>query len=586
MRENGTSLKSTEERSGDWKQFRKFFKQVKLSWGFIALTLAVSIIYYGATSFIPQTTAALYAGEFTAAAIMGLVINYSLTLVLSLATSILQLFAEGRSVRAARNSVWERMMNIKTSYYDRNKPNELLSAVTSDTEAAVSSLISVIIMVPSLLLYLVMCLMQVSVHSTKLLVVVFFLIPVYILYGIWMGRWQYRTGRNIQARIGGLTGFLTERIRNLTLIKNFSKESAEEQAGVDASGQLYKANVQYQYINGIVGGYTMVTEAIGILAAVLWGCMLLRQGEITLEAWLAFFMFVPMINTIFRQLSLMWCNVKELQGRAARLGRLMEAPREEMSKDKDAKIEVDSIAFENVSFGYEKNAPVLDGVSFVIPKGKKTAIVGESGCGKTTVLRLIEHLYEPEAGKIKNGKDDIGGFHLESWRSKLSYVAQDATIFGGTFRECLTYGIGREASEEELEAAAKQAGIYDFIMAQENRFETNLAIWGSALSGGQRQRLVIARELLKNADVLLLDEPTSALDAETAGAVSRSIFQNFPGKTIVTVTHELSFISEADQIIVLDAGKVVGCGRHEELLERCDTYRGLVEEQSYQEVLA
>lgn len=586
MRENGTSLKSTEERSGDWKQFRKFFKQVKLSWGFIALTLAVSIIYYGATSFIPQTTAALYAGEFTAAAIMGLVINYSLTLVLSLATSILQLFAEGRSVRAARNSVWERMMNIKTSYYDRNKPNELLSAVTSDTEAAVSSLISVIIMVPSLLLYLVMCLMQVSVHSTKLLVVVFFLIPVYILYGIWMGRWQYRTGRNIQARIGGLTGFLTERIRNLTLIKNFSKESAEEQAGVDASGQLYKANVQYQYINGIVGGYTMVTEAIGILAAVLWGCMLLRQGEITLEAWLAFFMFVPMINTIFRQLSLMWCNVKELQGRAARLGRLMEAPREEMSKDKDAKIEVDSIAFENVSFGYEKNAPVLDGVSFVIPKGKKTAIVGESGCGKTTVLRLIEHLYEPEAGKIKNGKDDIGGFHLESWRSKLSYVAQDATIFGGTFRECLTYGIGREASEEELEAAAKQAGIYDFIMAQENRFETNLAIWGSALSGGQRQRLVIARELLKNADVLLLDEPTSALDAETAGAVSRSIFQNFPGKTIVTVTHELSFISEADQIIVLDAGKVVGCGRHEELLERCDIYRGLVEEQSYQEVLA
>lgn len=586
MRENGTSLKSTEERSGDWKQFRKFFKQVKLSWGFIALTLAVSIIYYGATSFIPQTTAALYAGEFTAAAIMGLVINYSLTLVLSLATSILQLFAEGRSVRAARNSVWERMMNIKTSYYDRNKPNELLSAVTSDTEAAVSSLISVIIMVPSLLLYLVMCLMQVSVHSTKLLVVVFFLIPVYILYGIWMGRWQYRTGRNIQARIGGLTGFLTERIRNLTLIKNFSKESAEEQAGVDASGQLYKANVQYQYINGIVGGYTMVTEAIGILAAVLWGCMLLRQGEITLEAWLAFFMFVPMINTIFRQLSLMWCNVKELQGRAARLGRLMEAPREEMSKGKDAKIEVDSIAFENVSFGYEKNAPVLDGVSFVIPKGKKIAIVGESGCGKTTVLRLIEHLYEPEAGKIKNGKDDIGGFHLESWRSKLSYVAQDATIFGGTFRECLTYGIGREASEEELEAATKQAGIYDFIMAQENRFETNLAIWGSALSGGQRQRLVIARELLKNADVLLLDEPTSALDAETAGAVSRSIFQNFPGKTIVTVTHELSFISEADQIIVLDAGKVVGCGRHEELLERCDTYRGLVEEQSYQEVLA
>lgn len=586
MKENVPSKKSTEERTGDWKQFRRFFKQVKLSWGFIILTLVFSIVYYAAVSFIPGSTAELYAGEFTTAAIMGVVVNYSLTLVLSLASAVLQLFAEGRSVRSARNSVWVRMMNVKTSYYDRHKPNELLSAVTSDTEAAVSTLISVIIMVPSLLFYLLMCLMQVSAYSTKLLAVVFFLIPVYIIYGILMGRWQYRTGRSIQVRIGGLTGFLTERIRNLTLIKNFVKENEEEKAGVRASEELYKANVQYQYISGIVAGYTMVTEAVGILAAVLWGCELLRQGEVNLEAWLAFFMFVPMINTIFRQLSLMWCNVKELQGRAARLSKLMDAPQEEMNEDGTKEIVPDSIAFENVSFRYEESAPVLDGVSFTIPKGKVTAIVGESGCGKTTVLRLIEHLYEPDGGDIKCGTARIDSFHLESWRKRLSYVAQEAAIFGGTIRECLTYGVDRTVTDEELAVAAKQAEIYDFIMRQGNKFDTDLAIWGSALSGGQRQRLVIARELLKNADVLLLDEPTSALDAETAGAVSDTIFKNFAGKTIVTVTHELSFISGADQIIVLSGGKVAGCGTHRDLMADCAAYRELVEEQSYQEVFA
>lgn len=586
MKESAVTKKGVEERAGSWRRFSVFFRQVKLSWGFILLTLVFAIVYYMAVTAVPGSTAELYAGEFTAAAIMGVVVNYSLMLILSLVSSVLQLLAEGRSVRSARNSVWERMMNIRTSYYDKHGPNELLSAVTSDTEVTVSALITVIVSIPSLLMYLLMCLMQISSYSIKLLAVVFVLIPVYVVYGILMGRWQCRTGRSIQVRIGGLTGFLTERIRNLTLIKIFTRENAEERTGIGASEELYKANLQYQYIIGIVSGYTMVTEAIGILAAVLWGCVLLKQGEIDLAAWLAFFMFVPMINTIFRQLSIMWCNIKELQGRAARLSALMDAPQEELNESGIREIRIEAIAFEQVSFGYEEDALVLDGVSFTIPGGKTTAIVGESGCGKTTALRLIERLYNPFGGTVRCGDNDIRDFCLDSWRDKLSYVAQDAAIFGGTFRECLTYGVSRSVTEEELIRAAKQAEIYDFIMAQEEKFDADVAIWGSALSGGQRQRLVIARELLRNADVLLLDEPTSALDAETAGAVSRTIFKSFAGKTIVTVTHELSFISEADHIIVLSRGKVADCGTHSELMSRCEEYRELVEEQSYQEVFA
>ena len=584
MQEKKTPKESREEKSGSWSSFKSFFTQVKLSWGLIVLSLAFSIVYYVVVSYIPGSTAALYAGEFTTAAIMGVVINYTLTLVLSLASSIIQLFAQGRSVRSARNSVWKHMMKISTSYYDKHGANQLLSAITSDTEAAVSSLISIIISIPSLILYLVMCLMQISNYSSRLLMVVFILIPVYILYGVLMGRWQYRTGRSIQTRIGGLTGFLTERIRNLTLIKSFTQEEKEETNGVQVSGELYRANVQYQYINGIVGGYTMVTEAIGILAAVLWGSMLLKQGEINLEAFLAFFMFVPMINTIFRQLSMMWCSIKELQGRASRLGDLMEAPKENMNENGAHDIPDGDLTFEQVTFGYDDANEILKNASFVIPKGKMTAIIGESGCGKTTILRLIEHLYTPDAGKIKMAGTDIEQFQIPSWRKKLSYVTQDAAVFGGTIRECLTYGLDRTVTDAELEKAAKQAGIYEYIQSKENGFDTDLTMWGNALSGGQRQRLVIARELLKNADVLLLDEPTSALDAQTAAAVSANIAKNFAGKTVVTVTHELSFISGADQIIVLGEGMVKGCGTHSELMKKCPQYREYVQEQSYQEV--
>ena len=244
------------------------------------------------------------------------------------------------------------------------------------------------------------------------------------------------------------------------------------------------------------------------------------------------------------------------------------------------------VALQEVSFRYCQGEPVLSGVTLTIPRGRTTAIVGVSGSGKTTILRLLERLYCPDQGAVTVGGQNLDELNLRAWRDKISYVTQDAATFSGTVRESMTYGVGRPVSDEELAQAAKLSGIYDYIMEQPGGFDAQMAIWGSAMSGGQRQRLVIARELLKDADVLLLDEPTSALDAETAAEVSDTIFSRFAGKTIVTVTHELNFIANADQIVVLKGGKVVDSGTHQALMERCAPYRELVEEQSYQEVFA
>lgn len=586
MKKNDKTQITKTESTGSWKNFGAFLRHAKLSWVWILIALVTTMVYYVTVSRLPGSTAELFTGKFTADALINAILAYVTMFIAQATVSVLSLFAEAKSVRSSRKAVWKRMMGIQSKYYDEKNAATMLSAVTSDTEQTVTSLLNLVILVPGLITYLVSALTKINGYSPKLLLAVVVLIPVYILYSFLMGRWQYKVGRRIQVRIGGLTGFLTERIKNLTLIKSFVTEKKEEEKGTVASSELYKAKVESAKMNAVVVAYTMGAEVIGIIIAVIWGSILLKNGEIDLPAWLAFFLFVPTINTVLRQLTNVWSNLKDVQGRASRLGELMEAPQENMNESAPAAIPSGQIELSDVSFTYTEGTSLLERVSFIIPEGKTTAIVGPSGSGKTTVLRLLENLYTPQSGTITVGGTRLDELNLSVWRDRLSYVNQDAELFSGTVREALTYGIRREVSDEELIRAAKTAGIYDYISEQPEGFDAELAIWGSAMSGGQRQRMVIARELLKDADILLLDEPTSALDAETATAISDTFFNGFKGKTIVTISHELNFIAQADNIVVLNHGKLEGRGTHEELLRTCRTYRALVEEQSYQEVFA
>ena len=569
---------------GTWKQFLAFFKHSHLSWGWIVLSMALNMTYYLTISKIPGSTAALFAGKFTTKAIMDAVMNYSLTLLLLVVTNVGSIVAQAKSVRSVRKAVWTRMMGIRTSFYDKYDSSKLLSAVTSDTETAVATLMTVLVTIPGLIFYLMQALPIINEFSPKLLWAILVLIPFYILYAIFMGRWQFKVGMRIQVRIGGLTGYLTDRIRNLTMIKSFATEEVEEEKGIETAQKLYKGNMDFAYVNSVVVAYTLIAEIAGVVIAVILGCALPRTDEIDLQSWLTFYLFAPTINTVFRQLTTMWSNLKDVQGRVARLGMMMEAPQENMNENAGRTVTDGDIVFENVTFSYVDDIKSLHNINLVVPKGKMTAIVGHSGSGKTTILRLIERLYDPQEGKIKVNDISLKDFNLPTWRGKLSYVSQGADLFGGTIREALTYGIHRDVSDEEIEAAVRKTGIYDFIMQMPDKYDSKIAIWGNAMSGGQRQRMVIARELLKDADILLLDEPTSALDAETASTVSQMIFESFRNRTIIAVTHEIGLVTHADQIIVMSEGEVVGAGAHDELMRTNPLYRSFVEEQSYQEV--
>lgn len=575
---------NTRTSTQNWKGFFQFLKRGKISWGLTILTLALSMIQTEATIAMTEYTAMLYSGDFSKYVLIHMSLYLALSFVFTLATDLLRTLAEARSVRNVRNVIWKKMLRISNAAYMEERPEYLLSTVTNDASGAVSGIITFILSSVSSIYYTVRVLITINKYNIKLLLSLLALIPLHILYGVLVGRWRYRTNKQIQTKIGAITAFMSERIRNLELIKLFTNETKEEANGASAVNSLFKARLQSAYLDATGTAYGALSNIISILIAVFWGSFLLSRGEIQRDAWMAFFIFVPTLGAQLQTLVNKWLSIKGIQGNAARLSQLLDMPEE---TDTDgaaaASFQNGDICFQDIHFSYGEKK-VLSDVSFTVPEGKVTAIIGTSGSGKTTLLNLLEKFYTPESGEITVGGVNISDLGIASFRSHLAYIQQDAGVFSGSLREILTYGVQRAVSDKELEEVTRAAGIFDYIEKQPDRFDSRIEMWGASVSGGQRQKLVIARELLRQSDILLLDEPTSALDPQATKEICHVLSTVFQGKTMLMVTHDLSIAAKADQIILLNRGRIVESGTHQELLQCSSLYRSMVQEQSFQEV--
>jgi subfamily B ATP-binding cassette protein MsbA len=235
-----------------------------------------------------------------------------------------------------------------------------------------------------------------------------------------------------------------------------------------------------------------------------------------------------------------------------------------------------NIIFENISFSYLENVPLIDNISLTIKKGQTVALVGHSGAGKTTILNLICRFFDPVSGIITLDGTDIRKITMSSLRSNLALVSQDVTLFNDTIKENIAYGT-KAAALPEIQKAAKHAAAHDFIMELPNGYDTMIGENGVKLSGGQRQRIAIARAMLKNAPILLLDEATSSLDTKSERAVQEALSNLMQNRTTIVVAHRLSTIQSADLIHVIDEGRVAESGNHEELLQLNGAYAKLYE---------
>lgn len=381
-----------------------------------------------------------------------------------------------------------------------------------------------------------------------------------------------------QTLLGEGNSYFTERVSQMRLIKAYGTEETERIQGEVELQKMYHLDNRAAKITALL------TPLIGAILTVLLvsiigiGLFRVNQGIITVGTIVAFFLYFYEALTPIQTIAGFIVEVKEVNGSTKQLFKLLKREKEEYNNEEKISQRED-ILFENVSFGYNDTQDILKNVSFSIKEGKQTAIVGESGSGKTTVLSLLERFYEIKGGNIYYGNTPINLLNLESWRALFSYVAQDSIIISGTIRDNMTYGSKREVSDKELIEIAKIADIYDFIIQQPDQFETNVGERGIHLSGGQKQRLAIARAIIRQPKYLLLDEATANLDSATEENVQRAIDRILEGRTSVVIAHRLSTIINADNIVVLQKGKVIGQGTHQELLKNNSYYAELIQKQ-------
>lgn len=588
MKKNAKALPKT----GSWSAFLRMLGQINLPWLMILIAFIFEVGYNRVLLSLPTTTSALFGGSLDGQALRDAVLYYiTYGLVVSGDFWFLGI-TKNLAVRNARIRVWSGMMRTKTEYYDSHAPAALSSAISNDVESAVTSLVGFIVSVLPGMYYIVAATVTIGEYDILLLLSILVLLPLKWLYMVVISRKLHDSQVSVFQRIGVLTGYLAERVKNLPLIKQFTNEPEELENGTAAIEDLRKANMRKVKVGCVSTAISSVLGLMQHLVTIVFGVILLQKGRITIEQWIAFFLFASQINSRFSELIGYWQTLKSAQGMAARVVEIMEAPKEQSEQQARAAATEDipsqgaeGVEFHNVSFSYgEKEA--LKKVSFTVPAGKATAIVGLCGSGKTTLLSLLERFYETGSGEVLLGNQDVKAESLSNLRGRFSYVQQGAGVFSGTVREILTYGLRREVSEEELTEAAKSVGAWEFISALPQGLDSEIAADGSSLSGGQRQRLVLAREFLRNADILLLDEPTSALDATTAQAVEETILRVFRGKTILMITHDMSLLKGMDQVVVMEEGEVKGCGTYETLLSTCPLLNEMVQMQNMGVTLA
>lgn len=550
------------------------FKGVKLPWILIAVTLIVSVVMMDSelevasmtSEIIDSSQKAIDAGEL---------VNYMLMTCLyaamTIASNYLTRRMEEEVTFRVRVKLWNKIMRLPMKYYDSDNGNELVSRVTSDASAPASLFTTAV----SCIVCTVTCFSafrRLYGYNDTLASYSLIMIPVTAVICAVFGFLQFKLGVYSTATFAGSLGYLAERVRNFKLIKSAAAEKIEEKKGSGAFVKLYIAD----FLNWlVVAGYQFSSSLFSIAFIIIVfvaGSRLIPTGEITVAELSSFYMICGIVSVQLMQFFMNVGSVFETFGTMRKIARIMGTDGEARG-EKSAPEDARDINFCNVSFSYDGEKEVLKNVSFTIPKGKVTAIVGGNGAGKTTVFKILSGLYEPTGGNVFYGDEDIMQYNLESWRDKFAYVSQNEALIGGTVRENIMYGIDREVSDEEIFDVAKRANCYDFITGKPDGINSDVGLDGGNFSGGQAQCISIARAMMRNSDCLLLDEATSNLDAVSTALVTDALDKLTRGKTAVMIAHSYAATQNADYVIVMSDGEVEAAGSPDELLKANEYYR-------------
>jgi len=505
--------------------------------------------------------------------LVGLILLFLIQALFSFGHNYLMGAVGQRVLAQLRMALFSHLQSLSLPFFSRRRTGELLSRLTNDlgvvqtlaTELPVNLIRQAAILIGGIAIIIYM--------NWRLALLTLLLIPVVVTAARWMGKRLKSLSRSVQDEMADTTVLMEEMISAIRTIKSFGREEHERNRFAVQTEKTLQATLKRLRISAAFGPM-MIFFGTSAATGLLWyGAGEVIVKKTTPGEMVAFVIYAVIITGPFGSLARLFSQLQESLGAGQRVFELLDTPAQ--IADRPGALPLPEIKgevrFEEVSFQYLPDQPVLKGISFTVRPSEKVALVGPSGAGKSTLISLLHRFYDPTSGRITVDGFGLREVQLQSYYRQIAYVPQEVVLFGGTIRENILYG-KLDASEEALLAASRAAHAHNFITAFPKGYETRVGEKGLTLSGGQRQRIALARAFLKDPRILILDEATAYLDNESESFIQDALERLMEGKTTFMIAHRLTTIQKADRILVLNQGALVEQGDHPELIKRAGLY--------------
>lgn len=554
-------------------------------WPRLALSLGAMALYAASASAIPLGVEWINAGfaggtdrfspDLKQVQIIGPIIIIGLGLVNAAAQychSRLSIGAALSTLRDLQNDMFAHLMALDFAQQREEVSGQIISRFTNDTLVLRETLTRASNAVRDVLTLVGLCALMLW-YDWVLFIVVALTYPLIGVPVMQIGKFLRRTSASAQSQAGDVTALIGETVTGARMVKTYQLEPLERARAADAFEERLGLLKKLAYARALNEPFIFFAGSVALALVVAVVAMRISAGALSTAEFISFIIALLLLSQPARGLGTLNAIMQEGFGAFERMLSLIDARPVITTRDGAADLSPGpgAIRFDKVSFTYDGGAKAVDGVTLDIAAGSLVAVVGESGSGKSTLLNLLPRLYDTAEGRILIDGQDLSQVTIRSLRSHIALVSQDAIIFDMSALENIAFG-NPAASRSEVVKAATSAAANDFISLLPNGYDTRLGESGSTLSGGQRQRIALARAFLKDAPILLLDEATSALDAESEAKIQEALSRLIRGRTTLVIAHRLSTVKDADLIVVMDKGRIIETGRHEDLLAKGGAY--------------
>lgn len=473
-----------------------------------------------------------------------------------------------------RNELFAKVQRLSFSYHDRNQTGQLMIRATDDVEKVRMFMAQGLVMTAQAFVLLIATLIILFLSNWRLTLVVLPILPIALVMFMYFGKVSQPLFIGLQIRLSALNTILQETLAGIKVVKAFNREDRERERFDNATDDLYAQSLKIGRTFSFLFPAIFLIMQVGQAVLLYFAGQQILGGTLDLGGYQKFSLYVIFVFFPLGQLGFIISLMSQAGASAGRIFEILDAENDVTDKPNAQPLPAvqGHVEFKDVSFRYfGSSEPVLQKVSFEAEPGQTVALLGATGSGKTTIINLIPRFYDVSEGSVLIDGHDVRDVTLDSLRAQIGIVLQETNLFSGSIRDNIAFG-RTDATMDEVVAAAKAAAAHDFIMSFPQGYDTPVGERGSTLSGGQKQRVAIARALLLNPRLLILDDSTSAVDLQTEYHIQKALDHLMEGRTSFVIAQRISTVVNADQILVLDKGRVVARGRHEELMETSAIY--------------